>query len=130
MIARAHSGSAWICQGSTAATGSARRRERRHREPEADELLPVELGPLALTGPDDRLARLVDAVGHLDPAVKRDARNRAGQGERDPVEGVVVVVLHDDEPRPAGSGARPRLARLLLADGRGDRRHAFECTDP
>ena len=33
--------------------------------------------------------------------------------------------LHDDEPRPSRSRPRPRLARLLLPDGRGDGRHGI-----
>src|SRR6478672_3263706 len=124
-MASAHSGSAWIRQGSTIAW-SARGRERRHREAEARQLLPVQLGPLLVSGPDDRLAAAVDGVRHRLAALERHARDGAGERERDPVERVVIVVSDDHHPRPAGARPRTGSARLLLTDGRCDRRrHGF-----
>src|SRR6185437_1614504 len=112
--AATHSGSAWSCQGCTTA-GSARGRQRGHRQPEPGQLLPVELGALLLAAPDDGLAAAVDRVGHRHPAVERDTRERPGKRERHAVERVVVVVADDHEPRPAAARARagstwPRLA--------------------
>jgi len=39
--------------------------ERRHRQPVAAQLFPVELGRLAVSRPDDRASRVVDSVGDL-----------------------------------------------------------------
>ena len=52
--------------------------ERRHREAGLLELLPVELGRLALARPDDRLAARVDLVGEAIAGVQRDARGSPG----------------------------------------------------
>src|SRR6187200_965879 len=71
--------------------------ERGHREAEVLELLPVELGRLLQTGPDDRPARRVDSVGEVHPLVEADTGQNGREGERNPVEGVVVVV-QDDHP--------------------------------
>src|SRR5689334_1510053 len=123
-MATAHSGSAWILQGSTIRSRSARWGERRHREPEAGQLLPVELGPLLVAGPHDRLAGGVDRVRHRLAALERDARDGARERERDAVERVVVVVPDDHEPRLARARARPGPTRLLLACGRRNGRHS------
>ena len=46
------------------------RLERRHRQAEPSELLPVELRPLAVSAPDDRAAAVVDPVGEAQPLSK------------------------------------------------------------
>lgn len=46
--------------------------DRRHRQPEADEPLVVELGPLPGAGPDDRAPAPVDPVGIAEPLLVSD----------------------------------------------------------
>ncbi|MDX6566005.1 MAG: hypothetical protein QOE10_1667 [Gaiellales bacterium] len=46
--------------------------DRRHRQPEADEPLVVELGPLLAAGPDDRTTAPVDPVGVSQPLLVSD----------------------------------------------------------
>jgi hypothetical protein len=46
--------------------------DRRHRQPEGDEPLVVELGPLLVAGPDDRAAATVDPVGVAKPLLVPD----------------------------------------------------------
>src|SRR5262249_55226235 len=101
--------------------------ERCHGQTEVAELGPVVLRGLLLTGPDDRLARLVDPVGERHAAVVADPRQHAREGERDAFERVVVVVQDDDSPcsadPAAGSAARSLTRR---SEGRG--RHARDRT--
>ena len=60
--------------------------ERGHRQPGRAQLLPVVLGRLAMAGPDDRLAAVVDRVRERHPAVVADAgdhpRERRGRRAR------------------------------------------------
>ncbi len=96
--------------------------ERRHRQAEVLELLPVVLGLLAMARPDDRLAGAVNLVRKLEPAVERHAGDGARERERDAVERVVVVVQDDDFPgvaRPAPVRRPDALAGWCL----GGRRH-------
>src|SRR5437763_7524128 len=78
-----------------AAMRSARRMsvlfERRHRQAGVAQLLPVELGRLALAAEDDRLPGFVDHVGDLQAPLDVDAGNVARQRACDVVERVVVV---------------------------------------
>src|SRR6478752_2032593 len=97
--ATAHSGSNtnwWVSTTSAAA-------ERGHGQPEAGELLVVELRLLAMPRPDGRPAGVVDAVRHRQAGVHGDTGERARQGEGDAVERVVVVVQHDHQPRPVAA---------------------------
>src|SRR3954451_14648259 len=73
-------------------------RQRCHREAVPRQLLVVELGPLLVTGPDDRATAEVDAVGEADPLVVADPREYARQREGHALEGVVVVVQHNHVP--------------------------------
>src|SRR5439155_11055860 len=75
--------------------------QRRHRQTGVAELLPVELGGLALASPDDRLAAVVDSIGDLVTPVEGDTRDYAGKRARHMIERVVVVVEHDHAPRAA-----------------------------
>src|SRR3954453_1919664 len=66
--------------------------ERRHRQPRLAQELPVVLGGLPRTAPDDRLAGVVDPVGDREALLVGDARNDARQRRGDALERVVVVV--------------------------------------
>jgi hypothetical protein len=46
--------------------------DRRHRQPEPDEALVVQLGPLLVAGPDDRAAASMDPVGKAKPLLVSD----------------------------------------------------------
>src|SRR3970282_262041 len=83
--------------------------ERRQGQPEPLELRPVKLGLLLLPRPDDGPARVVDPVRELHSPVVADAGEHAGEGERDPLKRVVVVVQDDDAPRVPAT--RPGASR-------------------
>src|SRR5581483_6869341 len=87
--------------------------KRCERKPEALELRVIEIGRLAMTRPDDRLAGRVDAVRERHAAVVVDTGNRLGEREGDALEGVVVVVSDDDAPGPARAGAAAAAQALL-----------------
>src|SRR5689334_24622477 len=93
----------------------------RHGQAVPLELGVVELGELPVAGPDDGLARVVDAVREGHAAVVVDAGDRLCKRERDALEGVVVVVEDDHAPGAAGAGAGVS-ARAFLR-GRDRRRH-------
>src|SRR5579862_7595732 len=88
---------------STPSTASAFK--RRHGQAVPGELGVVELGGLAMTGPDDRPAGVVDAVRERHPARVVDAGDRLCERERDTLERVVVVVQDDHAPGIADTGA-------------------------
>ena len=92
--------------------------ERRQCQPMPAQLLPIELGLLAETGPDDGLPGVVDPVRQPHPLVVRDAGDDRRERGRDPPERVVVVVEHDHEPGPAET--RP-LAAIESLSRRGQR---------
>src|SRR5205807_916218 len=75
--------------------------QRRHRQAKAGELLPVELCLLERPAPDDRLAGGVDTVRERHAALIGERGDGARERERDAVEGVVAVVLDDDQPGAA-----------------------------
>ena len=85
--------------------------ERGHRQAGVAELLPVQLGGLLVAAPDDRLAGVVDAVGHRVAAVDGDAGDVARQRVRDVVERVVVVVADDHPPGAAQARCRDPAVR-------------------
>src|SRR5438094_4455270 len=62
------------------------------------------LGRFAVARPDDRAAAAVDAVRDPQPLVVRHFRQGRGERRRHALEGVVVVVQHDDVPRRAETG--------------------------
>src|SRR5919202_431209 len=80
--------------------------ERRHGQAGVPELLPVQLGGLLLPAPDDGLAGVVDAVGQRVADGDGEAGDVAGQGVRDVVKGVVVVVSDDHPPLAAEAASR------------------------
>ena len=86
-----------------------------HRQARVLQQLPVVLGGLPGTGPDDGLAGAVDLVGHRVAAIQVDPGNVAGKRSRHPVEGVVVVVQHDHPPGAAER--RPRAGHSRALDG-------------
>src|SRR5262249_46222855 len=87
--------------------------ERCHREPEAAELVPVELRRLAMPRPDDRATGVVDLVCHSQASLVGDVRDGRRERSCDALEGVVVVVEDDHVPRGAEAGARAPVGALL-----------------
>jgi cysteine desulfurase family protein (TIGR01976 family) len=96
--------------------------ERRHCEAVALQLLPVELGLLAVSTPHDRLPGVVDAIGELEPAVEVHTGDDGSERGCDTGKGVVVVVEHDHATRVSGSASGPVDALTLARRGQG--RHA------
>jgi len=82
-----------------------------HREAGVLELLPVQLRGLLVPAPDDRLAGVVDAVGHRVADGHGEAGDVARQRVGDVVEGVVVVVAHNHPPLAAEAASRALDAR-------------------
>src|SRR5215210_2366128 len=87
--------------------------ERRQRETEATQLLPVELRRLLVTRPDHRPAGAVDSVGDPEPLVVGDAGDRGRERSRDTLEGVAVVVQHNDVPRRVETGTGSAIDSLF-----------------
>ena len=81
--------------------------ERRQRQAGAVELIPVLFGVFTRSAPDDRATVVVNPVREPVALRQRDARNETGEGLGNVVEGVVVVVQHDDSPKSTHSAARP-----------------------
>ena len=89
------------------------------------ELLPVELGLLAVAAPDERLAAVVDLVREGHAALEVDAGQHGGERERNAVERVVVVVEHDHATRVAGPTPGTPCP-LALPRGRQRGHHAHD----
>src|SRR5437763_8280711 len=85
----------------------------RHRQPVSLELRVVELGELAMAGPDEGLTARVDPVRERHASVVIDTGDGLSEREGDAFEGVVVVVEHDHAPGVAGARAA-RAARAQL----------------
>src|SRR4051794_13960738 len=71
----------------------------RQRQTVRIELRVVELGELAVAGPDERLPGRVDLVRERHALVVVDPRDRLRERKGDAFEGVVVVVEDDHAPR-------------------------------
>src|SRR4051794_16568531 len=99
--------------------------ERGHGQPRLAQLLPVQLGRLAVAAPHDGQARGVDALGDRVALVDVDAGDVARERERHVVERVVVVVADDDPPLAAEGGARVLYARELGGLAHGPGRYPF-----
>src|ERR687896_388854 len=82
--------------------------ERGHGETRRLQLLPVELGGLPRTGPDRRLAAVVDRVREPIATVEAHPWDHPGERLGDVIEGVVVVVEDDHEPISAQGLVRTR----------------------
>ncbi len=87
--------------------------QRCHRQPRVVQALPVELGVLARSAPDDRAAGVVDPVGHPVAVGQGHARDDAGQGLGHMVKRVELVVEDEHAPVPSQSTARLLNARQL-----------------
>src|SRR6266511_3757747 len=87
--------------------------ERRHGEAVAPQLLPVELGRLAVARPDDRTAARVDPVRDPQALLVGDVRKGGCECRGNTLEGVVIVVQDDHVPRRAETRPRPAVDALF-----------------